>query len=448
MKKASLGFVLFILVIAAYSFWTDFSLVKRLIGYNVPETTDPPIAKPDIDDNKDGLGFLNVPEGFKISVAAKGLDNPRVIVFDSKNRMLVSETKAGRVMILEAPSFAKASEGAAKNGEFKNKRVLIDCLNSPHGLAFFVEGETTYLYIAETHQVARYAYDDNTGKITEQIGANIATLPKDGGHFTRTIMFGPNWRDRDLVKGTFPIGGFYSADKLYISVGSSCNVCMETTWKRGAILESDPQGTFTGEFAGGLRNSVFFTFHPETYEIWATEMGRDELGDNLPPDEVNIVKVAGPEHKFGARRYGWPFCYGDKVQDKKFNPRKWERIDITNDCSQTELPVIEIPAHSAPLGLTFIPQDQGWPKEWGGDLLVAFHGSWNRNEPTGYKVVRYDLDIDGNVLSGDPINFITGWISGDNKNIYGRPVDLKFDNRGNLYISDDEAGSIYKIIPK
>ena len=445
MKKASLGFVLFILVIAAYSFWTDFSLVKRLIGYNVPETTDPPIAKPDIDDNKDGLGFLNVPEGFKISVAAKGLDNPRVIVFDSKNRMLVSETKAGRVMILEAPSFVKASEGAAKNSEFKNKRVLIDGLNSPHGLAFFVEGETTYLYIAETHQVARYAYDDNTGKITEQIGANIATLPKDGGHFTRTIMFGPNWRDRDLVKGTFPIGGFYSADKLYISVGSSCNVCMETTWKRGAILESDPQGTFTGEFAGGLRNSVFFTFHPETHEIWATEMGRDELGDNLPPDEVNIVKVAGPEHKFGARRFGWPFCYGNKIKDETFKPEKIERIDIPTDCSETDAPAIELPAHSAPLGLIFINSDK-WPSQWKNDLLVAYHGSWNRSEPTGYKIVKFKVDKNGKV--SEAFDFISGWLSENRRKTYGRPVDLKFGLDGALYISDDAGGVIYKLEPK
>ncbi|MDO8496203.1 MAG: PQQ-dependent sugar dehydrogenase, partial [bacterium] len=321
MKKAILGFVLFIVIVGAYSFWTDFSLVKRLIGYNVPETTDPPIAKPDIDDNKDGLGFLNVPEGFKISVAAKGLTNPRVITFDSKNRMLVSETKAGRVTILEDKD---------KNGTFDNKSTLIENLISPHGLAFFVEGETTYLYIAETHQVARYAYNDNTGTLIEKIGANIATLPQDGGHFTRTILFGPNWRDRDLVKGTFPIGGFYSNDKLYISVGSSCNVCVENTWKRAAILESDPQGTFTGEFAGGLRNSVFFAFHPVTKEIWATEMGRDNLGDNLPPDEINIVKVAGSEDKFGAKRYGWPFCYGNQVRDKKFNPEKIERIDISS----------------------------------------------------------------------------------------------------------------------
>ena len=453
MKKAILGVTLFVLAIVAYSFWTDFALVlrltkdgefiesiKRLVGYNVPETTDLPIARPDIDDDQDGLGFLNVPEGFRISVAAKGLDNPRVIVFDSKNRMLVSETKAGRVRIMDDKN---------GDGEFETKNILIENLRSPHGLVFFVEGEITYLYIAEIHQVARYAYDDNTGTLIEKIGANIATFPQDGGHFTRTILFGPNWRDRDLVKGTFPIGGFYSNDKLYISVGSSCDVCVENTWKRGAILESDPQGTFTGEFAGGLRNSVFFTFHPETHEIWATEMGRDELGDDLPPDEVNIVKVAGPEHKFGARRFGWPFCYGNKIKDETFKPEKIERIDIPTDCSETDAPAIELPAHSAPLGLAFTTSDK-WPSQWKNDLLVAYHGSWNRSEPTGYKIVRFKVDEKGKLF--ETSDFITGWLSdppaGGKKKVYGRPVDLKFGPDGNLYISDDAGGIVYKLEPK
>jgi len=433
MKKLFLGSILFLICASGYLFWTDFKLVKGLVGYNALEFKEPDTVSVDGGE----LPFLDVPEGFEIYVVARGLENPRVILFDQKGRMLVSETKVGRVSI---------SEDKNRDGIFEVKNTLIENLKSPHGLDFYKDTKTgvTYLYIAETHQVARYAYDVNAGKLTDTIGKNITNFPADGGHFTRTIAFGPNFRKNQLVG----IINTQVDTKLYISVGSSCDVCEETTWKRAAILESNPEGSYTAEFAGGLRNSVFFTFHPVTKEIWATEMGRDNLGDNLPPDEVNIIKVAGPEHKFGARRYGWPFCYGNQVKDKKFNPDKWERIDITSDCSQTEPPVIEILAHSAPLGLTFIPQDQGWPKEWGGDLLVAFHGSWNRNEPTGYKVVRYDLDIDGNVLSGDPINFITGWISGDNKNIYGRPVDLKFDNRGNLYISDDEAGSIYKIIPK
>lgn len=440
MKKTIVGFILFVLVIAGYSFWTNFVLIKKLVGYNVPETTNPPVAKPDIDDNKDGLGFLSVPEGFKISIAAEDLDNPRVILFDTKGRMLVSETKVGRVSVLEDKD---------KDGVFESKFSLIENLKSPHGLDLFDAGLTTYLYIAETHQVARYPYNINTGRLTNIVGENIATLPPDGQHVTRTILFGSNWRDRDLVKGSFPIGGFYSKVKLYISVGSSCDVCEETTWKRAAILESDPEGTFTGEYAGGLRNSVFMTLHPETQEIWATEMGRDDLGDNLPPDEVNIIKVAGKEHEFGARRFGWPFCYGNKVKDTTFNPEKFERIDIPTDCSETDAPVIELPAHSAPLGLTFITSDLpagGWPNRWKNDLLVAYHGSWNRNEPTGYKIIRFKVDKNGKVSESD--DFITGWLSENKKKIYGRPVDLKFGPDGNLYISDDAAGIIYKLESK
>ena len=305
MKKALLVFIFLIFIaVGVYLFWTDFSLVKKLIGYNVPELNEPKIVTPSRDEK---LSFLNVPEGFKISVAVKGLENSRVILFDARGRMLVSETKAGRVSVLEGSGF-------------EIKHALIEGLRSPHGLDFYKDDKTntTYLYIAETQRVARYLYNVDTGQLTSSTGENIATLPADGGHVTRTISFGANFREK-------PILGLATIDpiKLYISVGSSCDVCEESSWKRGAILESDAKGSYTAEFAGGLRNSVFFTFHPVTGEIWATEMGRDNLGDNLPPDEINIVKVAGSEHEFGARRFGWPFCYGNKIKDKTFNPDKW-----------------------------------------------------------------------------------------------------------------------------
>ncbi|MDP3792293.1 MAG: PQQ-dependent sugar dehydrogenase [bacterium] len=445
MKKAVFSLVLFILVIAIYSFWTDFGFIKKLVGYSVPEITSPPISRSNIDENKDGLGFLNVPEGFKISVFTKDLNSPRVMEFDPKGRMLVSETKEGKVVLLEDKD---------KNGKADEPTTVLENLRSPHGLAFYfyydeqTQIKTTYLYVAETHQVTRYPYDVDTGKVTKIIGENIATLPADGQHVTRTIIFGRNTRDLDLV-GQKIIGGFYHKDKLYISVGSSCDVCEEATWKRAAILESDPEGTFTGEYAGGLRNSVFMALHPETYEIWATDMGRDNLGDDLPPDEVNIIKAATSEHKFGARRFGWPFCYGNKIKDATFKPEKFERIDIPTDCNQTDAPVIEIPAHSAPLGLVFITSNK-WPSQWKNDLLVAYHGSWNRNEPTGYKIVRFKVDKNGNLL--ETSDFITGWLSdppaGGKKKIYGRPVDLKFGSDGDLYISDDAAGIIYKLSPK
>lgn len=432
MKKYVLAFSVVLVLILGYLYWTGFDLVKKIIGFNVPTVEGPKISKPKLSQDDSGLGFLSLPEGFQISIAAGDLEGPRVIAFDPSGRMLVSETKAGRVLVLED------KDG---DGKFEIKRTLIENLKSPHGLAFYTFSNPVYLYIAETHQVARYPYDVNAGEITDSVGQNIATLPPDGQHFTRTILFGPNWRDRELVKGNFPLGGFYSGTKLYISVGSSCDVCAETTWKRAAILESDPEGTFTGEFAGGLRNSVFFAFHPETQEIWATEMGRDNLGDDLPPDEINIVKVAGPEHEFGARRFGWPFCYGNKIRDNTFT-EKLERIDIPENCEETEPPVIELPAHSAPLGLAFIPANR-WPADWENDLLVAYHGSWNRSEPTGYKIVKFKVDKNGRLAEvGD---FVTGWLSENKKKVYGRPVDLKFGPDGSLYISDDAAGIIYSV---
>lgn len=446
MKKAVFGFILLVLVVV-YLFSTDFGFIKKLFDYNAPTITSPKISSPKLDSEDKVLGFLNVPDGFKVSIAVKGLNNPRVMLFDSKGRMLVSETKAGRVIILD-PVKSQSDHGTSEN--FENKRILIEGLKSPHGMDFYPStssgqvtvGDTNYLYIAETHQVARYPYDVDTGKLIATIGQNIAALPADGRHFTRTILFGPNWRDRELLRDSFPLKEFYSKIKLYISVGSSCDVCEETTWKRAAILESDPEGTFTGEFAGGLRNAVFFAFHPETGEIWATEMGRDNLGDNLPPDEINIVKVAEPEDKIGARRFGWPFCYGNKVKDKTFDPKKLERTDISTNCRDTIAPIIEIPAHSAPLGLAFAPKSWG---RFSGDLLVAYHGSWNRSEPTGYKVVRFKVDKNGKV--SETADFITGWLNENKKEIYGRPVDLKFYD-GALYISDDTAGIIYKLEPK
>jgi len=441
MKKAVFSFILFIFVVVFYLFWTDFSLIKKLVGYNVPAPTDFPAVS-----LNGGLDFLNVPEGFKISIAAKGLSNPRVILFDSKGRMLVSETKAGQVSVLEDPSFAKTSEGAVKNGEFENKRVLIEGLKSPHGLDFYKDPQSgvTYLYIAETHQVARYPYDVGSGRLTSSAGKNIAVLPADGGHFTRTIAFGPNYRTSQIIIEGIRQVDTLGSDKLYISVGSSCDVCLEETWKRAAILESDPKGSFTAEFAGGLRNAVFFVFHPETNEIWATEMGRDNLGDDLPPDEINIVKVAGLEDKFGAKRYGWPFCYGNKTRDITFSFDGADRPDMPRDCSQTDSPAIEVPAHSAPLGLAFITEKK-WPAEWQNDLLVAFHGSWNRSEPAGYKIVKFKVDKNGKVNGVE--DFISGWLNNDGKT-FGRPVDLKFGPGGALYISDDAAGLIYRVNPK
>jgi glucose/arabinose dehydrogenase len=414
--------LLIVVLFAFFSYLTNFQLLKQLVGYNVPKLV-----------SDESLNFLELPEDFVISVFAKDLDNPRVIAFDPRGRMLVSETKSGNVVLLEDDD---------KNGFSESRRVIISGLNQPHGLDFFINADTgnTHLYIAESDMVVRYLYDNKKGEIDIDSREVIANYKGEGRHFTRTISFGPNYRSVPIIEGIQRFDTL-SDIKLYISVGSSCDVCVEDSWKRGAILESNNSGSFTAEFAGGLRNSVFFTFHPITGEMWATEMGRDNLGDDLPPDEINIIKVAGPDHKFGARRYGWPFCYGDKVKDNTFEPSEYSRIDLPEDCSKTESPVIEIQAHSAPLGLAFINNNK-WPSGWQNDLLVAYHGSWNRTEPVGYKVVRFDLDDEGNVVGGEH-DFISGWLGADD--IMGRPVDLKFGPDKALYISDDAAGIIYRV---
>ena len=425
-----------VVLFLGYFIFKNLKQFKPLLGQNSPQ-----IEKPNLGPKGNDLSFLKIADGFRIDVFAKDLEDPRVIAFDPKGRILVSETKAGRITILEN-----------KDGFAKSKRVLLNNLKLPQGIAFYNspgDGKD-YLYIAETNQVSRYAYNSQKGELIDNKGTNIANLPGDsnpvspsqGGHSTRTIAFGPNYRKEAILKGLLDKESL-NPTKLYISVGSSCDVCVEDTWKRAAILESDPEGNFTVEFAGGLRNSAFFTFHPVTKEMWATEIGRDNLGDNLPPDEINIVRVAGPENKFGARRFGWPFCYGNQIKDTTFKTDKIDRIDLSQDCSQTEPATIEIPAHSAPLGLAFVTNPK-WPKDWQNNLLVAYHGSLNRNAPTGYKVVKFTVDKEGKVLGVE--DFITGWLT--KGKVFGRPVDLKFGPDGALYISDDEAGIIYRVVSK
>ncbi len=322
---------------------------------------------------------------FNIEVFAKGFNKPRVLLFDPRGNLLVSAMGDGAVYAIKP------------NGE-KNK--LVSDLFNPHGLDI----KDNYLYIAETDKISRYSYNATNLKLGEQ--EILFDLPADGGHYTRTIKFGPD-------------------DNLYVTVGSSCNVCYEDDERRSAILKYNPQNWSYKIFASGLRNTVFFVFHSQTKQIWGLDMGRDWLGDYLPPEELNII--------LEGRDYGWPLCYGDKVHDTDFAE------NVENPCINTEPPIYELPAHFAPLGLVFIDSPI-FPESWQDDLLVALHGSWNRSKPGGYKVVH--LDVEGNqVLSHE--DFMTGFLT--DQGVIGRPVDLVFGPDNALYLSDDKAGVIYKI---
>jgi glucose/arabinose dehydrogenase len=374
-------------------------------SFNIPRTAPVSEGEP--------LPF-KVPGGFKISVFASGVENARVIAVDPIGTLLVSQPSEGRVVALPDADF----DG------FADKIVPVaEGLNRPHGIAFKcndVNNPTVCtLYIAETNQVSEFSYDAKSYRAGDK--KKIVDLPSDGynQHYTRTLLFMPVPNENTLL----------------ISVGSSCNVCLEGDDRRAKILAYDVVTKKTEVFARGLRNAVFAQIHPVTGKIWATEMGRDGLGDDVPPDEINIVEKG--------KNYGWPICYGKNNHDTDFDKNTY----IRNPCmAPFEIPShIDLQAHSAPLGLAFIPEE-GWPEEYWHNLLVAYHGSWNRSVPTGYKIVRFKLKPDGS-YDGEPKaeDFITGFVNSDGKRI-GRPVDIKVFPGGKIFISDDQAGVIYRVV--
>ena len=352
-----------------------------------------------------GKSPLSYPGEFKLTVFAEGLPGCRVIAFDSRGTMLVSIPSAGKVVALP--------DGDG-DGRADNIIDVISGLNRPHGLEFSND-LSRRLYIAETDQVTAYDYDPE--KMQVSAGEKIADLPGGGGHFTRTILFMPPPDE----------------DKLLISVGSSCNVCAEADWRRAKILVINKDGGQLQTFASGLRNSVFMRVHPETKEIWATEMGRDYLGDDLPPDEINKITHSND--------YGWPSCYGKNIPDNEY----LSADDISRACRDKTPSFIDIQAHSAPLGLDFFPSS-GWPERYRNTMLVAFHGSWNRTIPSGYKIILFRFNEQGKEL--DRRDFITGWLTDDKKSSIGRPVDIRIMPQGLIYISDDKAGVIYQLALK
>lgn len=370
--------------------------ITQLLPEARPATSDQPAAP---SGNTTNLP-LKLPEGFSISVFVKGLGAPRVLLRDTGGTLLASIPSDGRVVALPD----KNADGVAD--EVIN---VLQGLNRPHGLATRC-ATRCQLYVAETGQVAVYDYDPAT--FETQNKKTIASLPSGGGHFTRTLLLLPD-------------------NRLLISVGSSCNVCNERDDRRAKILVVDADGNNLRTFASGLRNAVFMALHPLTKKIWVTEMGRDLLGDDIPPDEINIVE--------DGKNYGWPICYGKNVHDTAFDKNTYVRAPCTEPF---EMPShIDLPAHSAPLGLAFVPQE-GWPTEYHGNLLLAFHGSWNRSTPTGYKLVRFRLDAQGNALGME--DFISGWLQADGTAL-GRPVDILAEPDGTLYVSDDKAGVIYRV---
>lgn len=322
---------------------------------------------------------LRVPAGFRIAVFAI-LPGVRFGTVAPDGRLVVSQMREGRVVALDA-------EGRAA--------VLASGLRLPHGVAY----RNGVLYVAETGRIDRVPQPGEVVPI-------VTDLPTGSGHVTRTIGFGPD-------------GG------LYVSVGSSCNVCEERDPRRAAILRFNPDGTHPEIFASGLRNAVGFAWHPGPGAMWAVVNGRDWLGDDLPP-EILVKVVRGGF-------YGWPYCYGNGILDPELG--RPER------CREMIRPALEMQAHSAPLGMAF-SRGTSFPSRYQDGAFAAFHGSWNRSVPTGYKLVY--IPFANGAPAGPAEDFVAGWLQPDGT-AWGRPVDPIIGSDGRLYLTDDASGAIYRI---
>ena len=329
---------------------------------------------------------LMVPQGFAVDVYAAGVTDARFMVLGPDGVPYLSLTSEGAVVKLPD-----------RNGDGRADTVITVArgLHRPHGLAF--RGDT--LYVAETDRVVRFV----PGTAAPQVV--VPDLPHGSGHFTRTIVFGP----RD--------------GKLYVSVGSSCNICYERDTRRASVLRFNADGSGGETFAHGLRNSVGLAFDPASGELWGTNNDRDMLGDDLPPDRINILREGG--------NYGWPECYLPGRANPEFPGA---------DCGHLVAPAITFQAHSAPLGITFSTGTQ-FPPEYRGGAFACFHGSWNRSTPTGYKVVYIRQEAGRPVAITD---FITGFLP-EGGTAWGRPVDVLVARDGSLLVSDDFGGRVLRV---
>lgn len=343
---------------------------------------------------------LRAAEGYNVGLFAEDVPNARWLAVTRRGDVIVSQPKRGQVSLLRADE-----DG---DGRADDQRVLIDDLRRPHGL-FLHEN---WLYIAESDAVGRVPFDHSDGRLAGRYQRIVTDLGDSGNHWTKTIGMGPDgW--------------------VYLSSGSTCNVCEEEDPRRAAIMRFHPDGSNLEVFASGLRNSVGFDWSPRDGALYATDNGRDWLGDDFPPCELNKVEKGA--------FYGWPYANGDKVPDPDFGVDAGE--EIQEKIASSRPPVHEFPAHNAPLGITFL-RSSAQPAAYRDAALAALHGSWNRSTKDGYKVVSLHWDDAGNIHQRD---FLWGFLGNDKDTVHGRPVAIAEDSSGNIYVSDDYAGAVYRV---
>lgn len=339
------------------------------------------------------LDKLNLPEGFKVEVYAKDVPNARHMTLSDSGTLFVGSRGEGKVYaVLDKDGDHKADE----------VKVIAQGLKHPTGVAL-KDGD---LYVSATTSILRF----------DDIESNLDNPPKpvtitdqfpDKHHGWKYIAFGPDgW--------------------LYVPIGAPCNICEEKDYANIQRLKIEGDEVVKTEtWAEGVRNTVGFTWHPETNNLWFTDNGRDMMGDDIPPCELNTAPVAG-------KHFGYPYCHGGDILDPEFGEGK--------QCSDYVPPVQNLGPHVAPLGVKFYTGDQ-FPAEYKNQVMIAEHGSWNRSNKIGYRVTMVTLNDKGEATSYEP--FIDGWLQGEES--WGRPVDVLVMPDGALLVSDDYAGAIYRV---
>lgn len=341
---------------------------------------------------------LRAPPGFNVGAFASGLGSPRMMALGPDGTVYVTRGDSGDVVAL------RDTDG---DGTADDRRVVVSGLRGVHGITIhdgrFYFATVTSVYVADA------GFDGRPG----QPRMILDGLPNGGQHSRRTIAIGP---DR----------------MLYISVGSTCNDCVEVNPENATILRATADGRQRAVFARGLRNTLGWGWNPRTGDLWGWDHGSDFRGDNIPPEEMNRIVEGG--------HYGWPFCYGARVVDRysHYDP---PAASPEAFCAATEPSMLQYQAHSAPIGMTFYTGSQ-FPAEYQSDAFVAMHGSWNRSPVAPAKILR--IRFQNNRPYGVE-DFLTGFLTNGGQTLIGRPAGLLVASDGALLVSDDANGAIYRI---
>jgi glucose/arabinose dehydrogenase len=342
------------------------------------------------------MAGLRAPDGFVVQPFAEDVGEARMLVAQGPH-LYVTRPDPGDVVRL--------TDGDG-DGSAEQRTTVATGLPLVHGIVF----RGAQVYLATDKQVLLANVDAEGGFDTPV--AIIDDLPDGGQHPRRTLGISPD-------------------DELFISVGSSCDACLESNPEHATMLRAALDGSTRSTFASGLRNTIGFAWHSITRQLWGMDHGSDWRGDDLPPEELNAIVQDGD--------YGWPYCYGDRQVDPVIQepPRGTKQ----QYCAATRAPALSYQAHEAPIGLAFYT-GTSFPTEYQGDAFIAMHGSWNRLPPTGYAIVRLDFD-DGMPRRFDP--FVSGFLSADGTSTFGRPAGIAVAPDGALLFSDDTNGVIYRV---